>query len=351
MEIKKNKILCLALEENPSILSGVATFERTLKKLFKKELYYLAYKTEEKYFEVEDIIEINDKSIFFRILKRLINRKRILKIISRYLSPNISIMQSPYPLVFLPKNSKKILVQHMCFKMEMEKIFENNNFEVIERAKRELDYFVFLSEYDKERFIKEINWPREKAVVIRHSCELELLKSEKEKGKNLIMICRLDNNSKRIDLAILAMKELVDYTLKIYGTGEDKEYLEELIKDNNISNVKLMGVTTNVKEVLDEANIFIMTSDYEGYPISLIEAMRRGLPLIIRNTFDAAADIVIDNGVLLEKEWNLKSFKDAVNKIYNRYEYYSKNSIELGKRHNFEVIQGEWFKLIEKLKN
>ena len=44
-----------------------------------------------------------------------------------------------------------------------------------------------------------------------------------------------------------------------------------------------------------------MTSDYEGYPITLIEAARRGLPIILRNTFDSAQDIVIDNGILLGK--------------------------------------------------
>ena len=47
-----------------------------------------------------------------------------------------------------------------------------------------------------------------------------------------------------------------------------------------------------------------MTSDFEGYPITLIEAMRRGFPIVLRNTFDSAQDIVINNGVLLEKEWD-----------------------------------------------
>lgn len=351
MEIKNNKILCIALEQNPKILSGIATFERTLKKIFKKEIYFLAYKPKVSYFEVEDIIEIDDNKIIFKILKRIISRKRILRLIAKILSPKISIIQSPYPLIFLPKKSKKILVQHMCFEVEINNFFEKGNKEVIERAKQELDYFVFLSEYDRMRFINEIDWPQEKSVVIRHSCELELFKGNKVKGKTLIMICRLENKQKRIDLAILAMKELPDYILKIYGAGEDEEYLKEIVKINKIHNVKLMGAVTNIKEVLDEENIFIMTSDFEGYPISCIEAMRRGLPLIVRNTFDAARDIVVNNGVLLGKEWNSKKFKDAVEKIYDNYDEYSKNSIELGKRHEFDVIQGEWFKLIEKLKN
>lgn len=92
-----------------------------------------------------------------------------------------------------------------------------------------------------------------------------------------------------------------------------------------------------------------MTSDYEGYPITLIEAMRRGLPLVLRNTFEAAEDIVIDNGVLLNKEWNEDKFAEAVRKIYDNYEYYSENSKRLGARHNLEVIKKEWDKLFKEV--
>ena len=64
-----------------------------------------------------------------------------------------------------------------------------------------------------------------------------------------------------------------------------------------------MGRTSKIQEKLDEVGIFVMTSDYEGYAITNIEAMRKGFPIILRNTFDAAQDIVIDNknGILFRK--------------------------------------------------
>ena len=93
-----------------------------------------------------------------------------------------------------------------------------------------------------------------------------------------------------------------------------------------------------------------MTSDYEGYPITDIEAMRRGLPIVLRNTFDSAPDIVQDNGILLDKEWDEDKFVEAVKKVYDNYEYYSKNSLKMGKRHDFEVIKKEWDKLFNNLK-
>ena len=162
------------------------------------------------------------------------------------------------------------------------------------------------------------------------------------------MLTRIDNRVKRFDLVIKAMKKLPDFTLKIYGDG-DKNSLEEIINKNAIKNVELCGATNQIKEKLDEAGIFVMTSDYEGYPMSAIEAMRRGLPIILRDTFDSARDIVIDNGVLLEKEWNEDKFVEAVNRVYNSYEFYSENSKKMGKRHNFDKIKKEWIELIKKL--
>ncbi len=339
------KILLMSLNCHPSSLGGVQTFVRNIKKMFLEKAFFIAFKDEgKKYFLVEDIIEIDKKSFKFKLLRKFLGIDIILKYILNKLKYDICILNSPKELRYMRKNSKKILVQHMNYDIYINSNFKNNK-KLIEKSKKELDYFVFLSEYDKERFIKEIDFPREKSVVIRHTCELELLNKEKIKNKNLIMVCRLANRHKRIDLAIKAMKKLENYTLNIYGEGPDRVFLEELIKENKLTNVFLHGGTNQVKEKLDENSIFIMTSDNEGYGITTIEAMRRGLPIILRNTFDSAPDIIQNNGILLDKEWNEDEFIEAVNKVYDNYEYYSKNSIEMGKRHDFEVIKKEWSKL------
>ncbi len=341
------KILLMGLNRHPGLLGGGQTFVRNIKKMFPKESYFISFMVEErKYFEINDNIEVNKESFKFKILRKFLGIKVILKHILNNLEYDICILNSPKELRYMRKDSKKILVQHMNYDIYINSHFKNNK-KLIEKAKKELDYFVFLSEYDKERFIKEISFPREKSIAIRHTCELEILNKAKEKNKNLIMICRLDNKQKRIDLAIKAMKKLEDFNLNIYGNGMDKDFLEKVIEESKLTNVFLYEGTKQVKEKLDENSIFIMTSDTEGYGITNIEAMRRGLPIILRNTFDAAPDIVENNGILLDKEWDEDKFVRAVNKIYANYEYYSKNSIKMGKRHDFEVIKKEWSKLFK----
>lgn len=344
------KILFIADGCHPGTQGGIQTFGRALKKMFGKDLIFLSdyyINRENIIYNVEDSIEIGYKNILFRLINKLSynsikNYLKIKKI--KEINPDIIILRSPQNLKILKNiKSKKILVQHTRLDMYyLSKSYYNNDKNLLEKSKKELDYFVVTSKYDKEKLIKDFNFPKEKIRVIRHSCEIELSKNKKEINKNLIMIARLDNETKRFDLAIKAMKRLKEFNLKIYGSGVDENFLKELIKKENIKNVELCGATNKVQEVLDKSGIFIMTSDYEGYPITTMEALRRGLPVILRNTFEGAKDIVIDNGVLLNKEWNEEKFIEAVRKVYNNYEYYSENSKTLGKRYDLELIKEKW---------
>lgn len=345
------KILFMADGCHPGTQGGIQTFGRALKKMFEEDLIFLSYYSlQEKIFKVTDVIEILTPNIIFRIFDKLlcrIPRNCIIEKNIKKIDPDICILRSPQNLKTLKYiNCKKILVQHtqldVYFKSEN---YYNSNYDLLEKSKKELDYFIVTSPRDKKKLAEDFDFPKEKIKLIRHSCEIELIKKKKEKNKILIMIGRLVNNPKRFDLAIRAMKNLSDFTLKIYGNGSDKEMLEKIILENNIKNVELCGSTNQVTEKLDEAGIFVMTSDFEGYPITTIEAMRRGLPIILRDTFEGASDIIINNGILLDSKWSEKDFCDGVKRIYNKYEYYSQNSIEMGKRHSLDVIKKEWEEL------
>lgn len=345
------KIMVLTLAAHPMAQGGIQTFVRRIKKFYDNDVILLTNKNKDKkIYPINDVIEIGSLSIIFRAINRLLKdklRKYLVVKELRKINPEIIVCNLPYELEMVKdfKCKKKILVQHFNFK-----IFSKEK-DRMQELKKDLSYYVTLSSNDKKIIQEGFDLPIEKMKIIRHSCDMEILLEQKNKNKKLIMIARLDNKFKRFDLAIKAMKKLSEFTLDIYAdrVGGEKELnmLKKLAIENKIDNVFFRGSTTKVQEKLDESGIFIMTSDSEGYPISTIEAMRRGLPIVLRNTFDSAPDIVIDNGVLLEKEWNEDKFVEAVRKVYDNYEYYSENSKKLGERHSPEVIKKEWDKLLK----
>lgn len=348
------KIVVLAETAHPACIGGIETFERVLKNFFREKITFIAYPTaKKKIFTVENIEEVFSLNIFFRILNKLFNNKikyYFVKKKIRKLNPDICILRMPYNIDFIDNNKiKTILVQHSAFEVYKDYHFKQGN-NLLEKLKEKLDCFIFLSKYDQEKFVKELNFPIEKTRVIRHTSSIELLKEKKNKNKRLIMIGRISNKEKRFDLVVKAMKKLSDFSLNIYGDGEDKEFLADIIKKNNLKNVFLYDAVSNVQEELDKASILICSSELEAYGIVNIEAMRRGLPIILRNSFTSAQDIIQGNGILLEKEWNEQEFLNAVHIIYKNYEEYSEKSCKLGIRYNHEIIKKEWKDLISELK-
>lgn len=343
------KIVFICNGDHPGTQGGVQTFGRMINQFFFNEVEFIAYASNrEKIYKFDNVIEVGKKNLVFRVVNKLLkNRIRDYEVRQQIkkIEPEICILRTPRDIKVLKGiKVKKILVQHVNFDIYIKEDFKDKY--VRENLVKEIDKFILLSKYDREKVIEELKFPEEKTEVIRHSSEVDINYTQKNKNKKMVMICRLVNSHKRLDLAIKAMKQLKDFTLDIYGDGPDKEKIIEFIKNENINNVFLKGITTKISDTLDKYSIFIMTSDYEGYGITNIEAMRRALPIILRNTFEAAADIVVDNknGILLPKKWNEKEFIDSVQKIYENFNFYSNNARELARRYDVEVIKEMWKK-------
>ncbi len=92
-------------------------------------------------------------------------------------------------------------------------------------------------------------------------------------------------------------------TLKIYGSGIDEAALRSLIEEKQVGAfVTLAGVTDTPHAVLAKSDIYLMTSDYEGFPNALSEAMAVGLPSVSRLCHEGLRDLVDDgvNGYLTD---------------------------------------------------
>jgi len=79
-----------------------------------------------------------------------------------------------------------------------------------------------------------------------------------------------------------ASKQNPKLRLIIIGTGEENENLQTLAADLGITRlINWAGHRCDVDQVVSALDIFAMTSDYEGLPIALLEAMRAGIPCVV----------------------------------------------------------------------
>lgn len=111
---------------------------------------------------------------------------------------------------------------------------------------------------------------------------------------------RLDIFQKRQDVLIKAFgrfhRTFPNYKLLIYGGGPDEEKLKQLTRNVGVDKfVIFKGVISSPQEAIKRTKFFVLSSDFEGIPNSLVEAMTIGLPCISTDCRPGGAALLIDN--------------------------------------------------------
>lgn len=112
---------------------------------------------------------------------------------------------------------------------------------------------------------------------------------------------RLYLKQKRQDLLINAMeiihKEKPEFILKIYGNGPDEELLKKIVTTRKMNGyIQLLGKVDNVLECIQNSKLFMFSSDYEGIPNSIIEALSVSVPVVTTDCSPGGAKLLIQNG-------------------------------------------------------
>lgn len=145
------------------------------------------------------------------------------------------------------------------------------------------DGFVFQTQEAQEYFSKKI---QNRSTIIPNPINEEFIAVpyKGKRDKTIVTVGRLENQ-KNHKLLIEAFsnieKDFPEYRLLIYGSGSKEEELKQYVKEINLADkVKFKGNVNNVKEEIYQSGMFILSSDYEGMPNALMEAMALGLPVI-----------------------------------------------------------------------
>lgn len=147
-----------------------------------------------------------------------------------------------------------------------------------------------------------------------------------------------------------------DYVLEIYGpdSGDGtKEKLEKLIAGNHAASfVKLMGGSDSLEKDLADAAVYAFSSDWEGLPNALMEAMALGLPIVATDCPCGGPATIMTDGVdgLLVPIKDAKAMEEGINRLIEDRELaerLGRNARKISEKANADAIFIQWRDYIE----
>lgn len=206
---------------------------------------------------------------------------------------------------------------------------------------------------------KYFNYLKEKCIVISNPIDLKEFEGvalKAAKTDKIVSVGRLEEQKNQIlliDAFYEIKKEFTDYCLYIYGEGPYRKKLENRISELGLNDsVKLPGNSLNVFDDIKDAKLFVLSSNYEGMPNALAEAMCLGLPSISTDV-SGVSELINDgkNGFII----NINDKKELILKMRNILndvklsDKFAKESIKLNDRLNADKIVEEWCELIKQV--
>ena len=181
----------------------------------------------------------------------------------------------------------------------------------------------------------------------------------REKEKIVLIVARLEEDAKRLTKALSVWEKLCskydisDWKLVIVGDGIDRPIYERIVVKHKIPNVFFEGRQNSLPYYI-KSSIFMMTSAYEGFPMTLLETMQCGCVPIAYDTFSAISDLIDDrkDGYIVKND----HIEDFVEKLYLLMQNESlrvqmaENGMRSIQRYSVVNIMKQWNDLFDKLK-
>lgn len=319
--------------------------------LMRKEGYYLELL--DKNIEIIDIKTSRIRNAFFPIIKVLRTLKPDIVFggwgeVSAYLAPIIPF----FPKIRFIARETNIVSQHVT-RPEIRFFYRfYNNFDTVIAQSDDMKYDLINNLKIREKKIIKINNPVDVDAVEAKS--LEPMNFPFFEGfKNVVAIGNLSYR-KGFDniLKVFSYLKKENIFLYIIGEGDDKEKLIELKDSLQIKNVKFLGKITNPYPYLKNADLFILSSRYEGFPNVLLEAGATGTFSLANNCKGGINEIIEENvnGRIISIE-DHKNFAEEIKITLNKK--YDKNRIKnsIINRFSKDKIIHQYEKILEANKN
>lgn len=307
--------------------------------------------------------EDNEKGAWKKITGYLRKRKEHKRKLTALLlkeKPDIVVSLYPSESSFIPDikdGSKKVLELHYCkfFRLQygrkgllgwIDKLRTRQDEQIVRR----FDKFVVLTNEDRRY------WGDLPNIEVIPNAAMHVSDAYSDvMNKRVIAVGRLDYQ-KGFDRLIQAWElvqhtgKFTDWKLDIYGQGEWQEMLQQMIDKAELQNtVCLNRPTKQIGEEYVKSDMLVMSSNYEGFPMVMIEAMACGLP-VVSFDYKCGPKDIIQSGIngLLVPNGDIQALADAMMKVMEDEAYrkmLSLNARKVVDTYSEQAVMAQWIRL------
>lgn len=189
----------------------------------------------------------------------------------------------------------------------------------------------------------------------REKCEVDSLQG---KEHLVLVVARLTEGQKRVSLILKIWKKIEEYQyikdwrLMIVGDGESREMYQQMVTELGLYRCSFEG-QQNPIEYYRRASVFLMTSLFEGFPMTLVEAQQFGCVPVVYDAFASLKDVVTDeqDGIIVPNN-DEKQFIESLTNLMEDNEkrcQLAVNALVNCQRFNQETICNQWKDFLEKI--
>lgn len=307
--------------------------------------------------------EDNEKGAWKKITGYLRKRKEHKRKLTALLlkeKPDIVVSLYPSESSFIPDikdGSRKVLELHYCkfFRLQygrkgllgwIDKLRTRQDEQIVRR----FDKFVVLTNEDKGY------WGDLPNIEVIPNAAMHVSDAYSDvMNKRVIAVGRLDYQ-KGFDRLIQAWElvqhtgKFTDWKLDIFGQGEWQEMLQQMIDKAELQNtVCLNRPTKQIGEEYVKSDMLVMSSNYEGFPMVMIEAMACGLP-VVSFDYKCGPKDIIQSGIngLLVPNGDIQALADAMMKVMEDEAYrkmLSLNARKVVDTYSEQAVMAQWIRL------
>ena len=256
----------------------------------------------------------------------------------------------PFTVVLCTFWKKRILEFHCGF---LDKGIDDYPLKRRLRCKIKYRFYNIVSLTKKDQELRTAAY-KQKVFVIPNPLKETPKNYSKQENEKILILARFCSQKNLPNLLLSwenVQEKHPDWSLDIYGEGEDKNRMIEIIKEKSLNTVHLKGYVNDPFEIIPQYSFFLLPSLYEGFGMVLIECMSCGVPAVAYNCLCGPDEVIKDgeDGIIVQLN-DMDAFIEKVNYLIEHPEVRKSMSLlcrENIKRYALDKVMAQWIELYD----